>query len=121
MSVLKAGEPFVSEIPVLTVDSLPVGSHKIRLVVQDDKGQSSDPVFADITVQPGIRTGPVITGPVRPSPVVNPGPVRPGPVITRGPVINRIVSPETMVPERPKAVKKTAGKPAKQAPKKKDN
>ena len=89
MSVLKAGEPIALEVPELTVDSLPVGTHQIRLVVQDDSGQTSEPFFADITVTPIIRTGPVIdTGPIRTGPVVDPGPVRTGPVITRGPVVD---------------------------------
>jgi hypothetical protein len=127
MPVLKAGEPFVSEVPELAVDSLPVGSHKIRLVVQDNNGNASDPVFAEIIVTRVIRTGPIIdTGPVRTGPVIDPGPVRtgpvvtPGPIVTPSPIINRIISPETIVPERPKAVKKTPAK-RKQAPKKKDN
>ena len=101
--MLKAGEPIAFEVPELTVDSLPVGTHQIRLVVQDDSGQTSEPFFADITVTPLVRTGPVIdTGPVITGPVVDPGPVRTGPVITRGPVVTptRIVTPSPITPSR---------------------
>jgi hypothetical protein len=85
--------------------------------VQDNNGNASDPVFADIIVTRVIRTGPIIdTGPVRTGPVVTPGPI-----VTPSPIINRIISPETIVPERPKAVKKTPAKRTQAPKKKKDN
>ena len=59
MAVLTPGVPVASDSPLLEVEGLAPGTHRFRLVVEDDAGNTSLPDEREVTV---VRSAPVITG-----------------------------------------------------------
>lgn len=78
MARLVRGQPVTTQGPVIEVDALPEGVHRIQLVVAGPGGQLSEPAFAVVTVR-GRIVGPVdpVPGPLRPVPPLRPTPVGP--------------------------------------------
>ena len=59
MAVLTPGVPVVSDSPLLEVEGLAPGTHRFRLVVEDDAGNTSLPDERELTV---VRSAPQISG-----------------------------------------------------------
>jgi hypothetical protein len=73
MPVFQKGTPVQTTIPTVEVTSssaapLPEGTHRFQLVVVDDSGNLSDPVFADVVIKDTIKPTAVIApvAPVQP-------------------------------------------------------
>lgn len=52
---LTVGHPVETTGPTLVVDALPVGKHRIELVVVNRRGQRSRPVEVVVTITPARR------------------------------------------------------------------
>jgi hypothetical protein len=65
-AIFTLNTPIVTESPSIEVtispgSELPVGSHRFRLVVEDDRGINSPPVTRDVLVRAAVTTVPVTT------------------------------------------------------------
>lgn len=72
MPTFRINETRITDEPTITVETtqnivgpipsplvtLSPGRHRFQLVVEDDKGNKSDPAFVDVTVTPPTTTGP---------------------------------------------------------------
>ena len=76
MARLVPGQPVETTEPVIVVDALPAGAHRIQLVVINQRGQRSEPDVALVTVSRGIiRPVDPIPGPLDPRPIPRPRPI----------------------------------------------
>ena len=76
MAQLVRGQPVETTEPVIVVDALPVGAHRIQLVVINQRGQRSEPDTALVTVlRRIIQPVDPIPGPLDPRPIPGPGPI----------------------------------------------